>query len=86
MWTPIRSDPPATAGQLGTIANCIGGDLVCAESLDGKRFAWLEIAWTFRGGDAMAHVWDGKRINLTRRFLRIIRGGQRCRFLGVRNK
>jgi len=90
-WTHKRTAPEgkeAIAGELGTIANCLGGDLVCAESQDGERFAWLEIAWPLKSGDAMAHVWNPERgrIDLRAPFLRQVKATQRCRFLGVRSK
>lgn len=92
-WVPRRRKPEgkeATAGKWGTISQCLGGDIVCAQSCDGKRFAWLEIAWCYGGRDqdAMAHVFNPERgcIDLRAPFLRQIKGWQRCRFMGVRSK
>lgn len=92
-WTTRRTKPDgkaADAGTWGTISQCLGGDLVCAESCDGERFAWLDVAWVCGNvdGDVMAHVYNPAigRIDLRAPFLKQIKGWQRCRFLGVRSK
>lgn len=89
-YVPMRTTAgkEATAGELGTIAQCIGGDLVCAQSCDGTRYAWLLVGWTFDDGEAMCHVHSAKRgcIDLRAPFLRQIKGWQKCRYLALRNR
>lgn len=91
-WTTERRKPKgreAKLHELGTIAQCVAGDVVACESLDGQRFIWLEIAWQWPDGKAaMARIYDRKarEISLLAPFMRTVYARQRVRWVGLRVK
>lgn len=91
-WTTERKKPKgkeAKAGGMGTIAQCLPGDIVACESLDRRRVIFLEIAWCWPDGKAtQVRLWDFKerRISLCSRLLRTVQNVQRVRWLAVRPK
>lgn len=81
------SDRSAKLGHMGTIANCVAGDIVACESIDRKRIIWLEIAWQWPDGKAaQVRLYDRRTggISTEARHLRTVKSTQRVRFLGVR--
>jgi hypothetical protein len=92
LWTGRRSKPrgkEASAGSLGTIAQCLSGDIVACESLDRKHVTYLSIAWQFRDGKAaMVRFYDPAEgcISCTAENMGIVLSHQRIRWLGVRPK
>lgn len=84
-----KNVPAAAVGRMGTIAECVAGDVVACESMDRKRVIYLEIAWLWPDGKAaMVRLYDFKAraISLRSEFMRIVRSTQRVRWLGVRAK
>jgi hypothetical protein len=82
-------DTAAAVGRMGTIGNCLPGDLVACESLDRKRIIWLEIAWMWVDGKgAQVRIWSKRHGAITthRRYMREVKASQRVRWLGVRAK
>ena len=73
--------------ELGTIAQCLPGDVVACESIDGKRVIYLSIAWQWRNDEAaMVRLWDfrGGGISLKSEFMRTVQGFQKVRWITVR--
>lgn len=92
LWVNERKEPKgkkAAVGRMGTIAQCVSGDIVACESLDGLRVIYLEIAWQWNDGNAaQVRLWDfrGGGISLEPYFMRTVQTRQRCRWLRVRPK
>ena len=90
VWIHERRTPKtkaAAVGRLGTIAQCVPGDVVACESLDGKRVIYLEIAWLWKDGKAsQVRVYDFREREISTRphLLRTVQNTQRVRWLGVR--
>ncbi len=90
VWIHERRKPKgkeAMVGHMGTIAQCVPGDIVACESLDRKRIIYLEIAWWWNDGKAaQVRLWDfhGGGISCTAELLRTVQATQRVRWLRVR--
>lgn len=91
IWIHERRKPKgkaAAVGRLGTIGQCLPGDLVACESRDGKRIIYLKIAWMWKDGAAMVRLYDfrAREISCGPELLRTVQSTQRVRWLGVRPK
>jgi hypothetical protein len=78
--------PVVQLGELGTLSDAIGGDLVCAKV--GEEHVWLEVAWISSSGMCTAHAYNPEigRIDLASPWLKSFPPDTPCRFLGVRPK
>ncbi len=91
-WTSERRKPKgkeAAEGRMGTIAQCVAGDVVACESLDRKRIIYLAIAWQWRDGKAaQVRLWDFRAggISCCAKLLRTVQATQRVRWMRVRVK
>ena len=92
IWVDERKKPTgkaAAVGRMGTIAQCLPGDVVACESIDRKRIIYLEIAWLWNDKKAaQVRLFDTERgcISCAPHLLRTVMATQRVRWLGVRPK
>jgi len=92
LWVSERDNPKgkqARAGELGTVANCLPGDVVCVEFVGRGRVVhcFASIGWVWPDGDVQAHLAPpGQPISLRSEHLRLLRAGQRVRFVKVRGR
>jgi hypothetical protein len=58
-WVPSRAAPrPLAQGDLATIADCLPGDLVVVQSVDGRRVVLAMVGFLWWDGGAHVHLSD----------------------------
>jgi len=87
LYVPTRLKPaPAAAGDLGTIADTVAGDVVAAESVDRLRWSWMVVGHKWHDGSAQVHLWNRAtlEIDLSSQYFRSVPASVRVRFLALR--